>query len=92
MRGRAGTRSSGRAWARGHKAQRACEAAWRAAGGARGMLGERQQACGARQQQARGRRRQGLAGWPVGRPVRTWVCSTGPGWGFVHPDLVFGPV
>ena len=41
---------------------------------------------------ARGRRRQGRAGRLARRPVRTWVCSIGPGWGFVHPDSVFGPV
>ena len=97
--GRAG---AGRAecWrARGRAAGRAGVRAWAAAtrwerGGASGRVPGRAGARrGARGHTgARGRRRQGRAGRPAGWPVRTWVCSTGPGWGFVHPDSVFDPV
>ena len=93
---------AGRAWARGQALQAVGPAGARrngraelagarqaesAVGGARGRLGERQQA-----REACSRLRQGRAGRPAERPVRTWVCSIGPGWGFVHPDSVFGPV
>ena len=83
--GRVGARRSGRAEqagarqaehaADGGRGRRSARQAGRVAAGARGAHGRAG---------ARGRRRQGRAGRSTGRPVRTWVCSAGPGWGYVY--------
>ena len=56
----------------------------------------RQGAAGARTRHglagARGRRRQGRAGRPAGRPVRAWCAQLGQVWCFAAPDSVFGLV
>ena len=85
--GAAGSWAHGRSGAR---SRRSPGQAGRAVTGARGAQQARGHGMDARG--ARDRSRQGRAGRPAGRPVRTWVCSAGPGWGFVHPDSVFGPV
>ena len=75
-----GVQATGERWAQARAAGELQQAQARGAIGARGW--------GARQQG-----RAGCAAWALGaRPVRTWVCSVGPGWGFVHSDSVFGPV
>ena len=79
---------AGRRWG-AQVGMQGAQVARRAAAGRHGA-GARS-ARGARQQAQQGRA--GLATWALGaRPVRTWVCSAGPGWGFVHSDSVFGPV
>ena len=97
MLGRAGERQLGADWARAERTGgRAERAAGRAGVGHSGRPGARAsgrragrgRAAGA--QDARGR----AAG--AGRGARGGLlggqCAPGPGWGFVHPDSVFGPV
>ena len=63
---------------------------------AAGQACARQGAAGARTRHgragARGRRRQGLAGRPAGRPVRAWCAQLGQVGCFAAPDSVFGLV
>ena len=79
MGARAGAAGS---WARGRRAQQACGADGRAAGGARGRLGERQQARGERQQargarqQARGARQQARGARQQARGARSRRADT----------------
>ena len=84
-----GARSAGER-ARG-EAQHGARGA-QAAGQARAQQG----AVGARTRHgragARGRRRQGRAGRPAGRPVRAWCAQLGQVGCFATPDSVFGMV
>ena len=62
---------------------------------AAGQARARQGAAGARTRhgraRARGRRRQGPAGRPAGRPVRAWCAQLGQVGCFAAPDSVFWP-
>ena len=85
------------AWARGAQASARAERHGMARG-ARRQLGRRarQGAAGARTRYgragARGRRRQGRAGRPAGRPVHAWCAQLGQVGCFAAPDSVFGLV
>ena len=57
-----------------------------------GRPGARAWAWAAATRGARGRRRQGLAGRPAGRPVRVWCAQLGQVGCFGAPDSVFGLV
>ena len=83
-----GVRAQGAAGVRswlthGRRSARLAGRAGRAAGWARGARSRR----GAAWQAVAGAR--GAASWAASAHL---VCSTGPGWGFVHPDSVFGSV
>ena len=67
---------------------------WRARERAAGLAGVRAWAAATRGALAgaHGRRRQGLAGRPAGRPVRVWCAQLGQVGCFGAPDSVFGLV
>ena len=90
----AGARWEWQAWASG--AQASARGAAQHGAQAAGLARARQGAAGARTRHgragARGRRRQGRAGRPAGRPVRAWCAQLGQVWCFAAPDSVFGLV